>query len=181
MAGGGGGTGWRGAQAGMSGARSHANHRLYLARILLDCWRDALARETVPAVALSQAFGEAVREHLVAAYGWFLLEIIRPEPLPPHPPRGCAELPGAAAGKAVPGEIRELAQLEEGGWLAALLAGEEPGPGIGRGDARRGDARRTEGNLAVPADHAPGPGQLQQWADYLEGLFDRMGEFLDEY
>jgi hypothetical protein len=27
----------------------------------------------------------------------------------------------------------------------------------------------------------PGPGQLRQWADYLEGLFDRMGEFLDEY
>lgn len=161
----------------MSGARSHANHRLYLARVLLDCWRDALARETVPAVTLSQAFGEAVREHLVAAYGWFLLEITRPEPLPAHPPRGCAELPGVAAGKAVPGEIRELAQLEEeGGWLAALLAGEEPAPQFRRGDARRGD-----GNLAVQADHAPGPGQLQQWADYLQGLFDRMGEFLDEY
>ena len=165
----------------MSGARSHANHRLYLARVLLDCWRDALARETVPAVTLSQAFGEAVREHLVAAYGWFLLEITRPEPLPAHPPRGCAELPGVAAGKAVPGEIRELAQLEEGGWLAALLSGEEPAPEAPRGDARRGDARRSDGNLAVPADHAPGPGQLQQWADYLEGLFDRMGEFLDEY
>ena len=160
----------------MSGARSHANHRLYLARVLLDCWRDALEREAVPAITLSQAFGEAVREHLVAAYGWFLLEITRPEPLPPHPPRGCVELPQVAAGKAVPGEIRELEQLEEGGWLAALLSGEEPVP-----EARPGDARRSEGNLAVPADRAPGPGHLQQWADYLQGLFDRMGEFLDEY
>ncbi|MEJ2531536.1 MAG: hypothetical protein P8Y92_07030 [Halioglobus sp.] len=155
----------------MSSARSHANHRLYLARILLDCWRDALDGERVPAVTLSQAFGEAVREHLVAAYGWFLLEITRPEPVPPHPPRGCSELPAVAAGKAVPGEIRELAQLEESGWLAALLSGEEPAP----------ETRRSEVNLAVPADHVPGPGQLQQWADYLEGLFDRMGEFLDEY
>ena len=155
----------------MSGARSHANHRLYLARVLLDCWRDALARETVPALILSQAFGEAVREHLLAAYGWFLLEITRPEPLPAHPPRGCAELPAVAEGKALPGEIRELAQLEEEGWLAALLSGEEPAP----------EAPRSAGNLAVPADHAPGPGHLQQWSDYLEGLFDRMGEFLDEY
>ena len=70
----------------------------------------------------------------------------------------------------------ELAQLEEAGWLAALLSGEEPAP-----EAWRGDARRSEGNLAVAADHVPGPGQLRQWADYLEGLFDRMGEFLDEY
>ena len=155
----------------MSSARSHANHRLYLARILLDCWHDALDAEKVPAVTLGQAFGEAVREHLVAAYGWFLLEIPRPEPLPPHPPRGCAELPAVAAGKAVPGEIRELAQLEEGGCLAALHSGEDDEP----------ETRRSEFNLAVPADHAQGHGQLQQWADYLEGLFDRMGEFLDEY
>jgi hypothetical protein len=160
----------------MSGARSHANHRLYLARVLLDSWSDALASEMVPAITLSQAFGEAVREHLVAAYGWFLLEITRPEPLPARPPRGCSELPAVAAGKALPGEIRELAQLEEAGWLAALLSGEEPAP-----EAWRGEARRSEGNLAVAADHVPGPGQLRQWADYLEGLFDRMGDFLDEY
>ena len=89
-----------------------------------------------------------------------------------HAP-GCEPLPAKQSPRQ---DERELAQLEEAGWLAALLSGEEPAP-----EAWRGDARRSEGNLAVAADHVPGPGQLRQWADYLEGLFDRMGEFLDEY
>jgi hypothetical protein len=155
----------------MSSARAQANHRLYLARILLASWRDALDRQELPAATLAQAFDEAVREHLLAAYGWFLLEITRPEPPPAAPPRGCAELPPTTVGKARPGEIRELAQLESGGWLRPLLAGE----------ASEISSPRSAANLAVPAPAAAEHQQLAQLADRLESLFDRMGTFLDEY
>lgn len=155
----------------MSSSRARANHRLYLARILLASWREALDCQQLPVSALEQAFNEGVRAHLIAAYGWFLLEVTRPEPIPAAPPHSCTELPPTAGGKAMPAEIREFAQLESEGWLGALLAGEGgtiPGP-------------RSAGNLAVPAGTAEGQEQMQQWADRLESLFERMGNFLDEY
>jgi len=155
----------------MSGARGQANRELYLARILLDCWEQALAREELPATALGEAFQGAVREHLRLAYGWFLLEVLGVESLPDAPPAGCDALPPLAAGKAEPGEIREFRQLELGGWLADLLAA-----------APRGQrpAASAMSNLAAPASESPGPQQLRDWLEALEQTFDRMGDSLDE-
>lgn len=153
----------------MSSARGQANHALYLANILLAGWRRDLDAQTVAARTLAQAYLPAVRDHLVSAYGWFLLDITRPGALPDQPPRCLAELPDIAAGKAVPGEIREFEQLELSGWLAEMLA-----------DDSQPSTPTSTGNLAVAAPDA-GPEQAQHWADQLQSLFDRMGDSLDEY
>ncbi len=155
----------------MSGARALANHELYLARILLDCWEQALARQELPATALGEAFHSAVREHLKLAYGWFLLEVLGIDSLPGAPPAGCGTLPPLAPGKAEPGEIREFRQLEQGGWLGELLAAPP------RGLRPAGSAMS---NLAVPAPELPGPQRLRDWLEALETMFDRMGDSLDE-
>lgn len=153
----------------MSSAQGLANHGLYLGRILLAAWQSEVEAAQTPASILSQAYLPAVRAHLVRAYGWFLLEILRPEPLPAVPPRGCAELPGLAAGKALPGEIRELARLEQSGWIGDMLAAEAALPAAGSAD-----------NLAV-AESVVGPAEARRWADALQALFDRMGDSLEEY
>ena len=153
----------------MSSARGQANHALYLAGILLAAWRRDLDAQSVAARTLAQAYLPAVRQHLIDAYGWFLLEITRPGSLPDRPPRCLAELPEIAAGKALPGEIREFQQLEEGGWIADMLAGDTTVA-----------APTSVGNLAVSAP-ATGPEQAQHWSDQLQSLFERMGDSLDEY
>ena len=155
----------------MSSARAQANQGLYLAKIQLSGWRQVLAAQDIPAVTLTQAFLPAVREHLLVAYGWFLLELSGSEQLTGKPPRGCAGLPAVAAGKAVPGEIREFQQLESEGWLAELLA-EHDVP------VR---AAPLQGNLTVPSPELANCEQVQQWIDKLEALFDRMSDSLDEY
>ncbi|RLA49405.1 MAG: hypothetical protein DRR04_00485 [Gammaproteobacteria bacterium] len=155
----------------MSSARARANHGLYLAKIQLSGWRRALAAQDIPAVTITQAFLPAVREHLLAAYGWFLLEVSGSEQLTGQPPRGCAGLPDIAAGRAVPGEIREFHQLETQGWLAEIVSDHEV------------PVRATpmQGNLAVAAPELTGCERAQQWIDNLEALFDRMSNSLDEY
>lgn len=153
----------------MSSARGQANHALYLAKILLAAWRRDLAAESIAARTLAQAYLPAVRAHLSAAYGWFLLEIIRPGALPDKPPRRLAELPEIAQGKAVPGEIREFQQLEQFGWVADMLS-----------DDLSTQAPPAAGNLAQSAPEA-GPEQVQHWAEQLQSLFDRMADSLDEY
>lgn len=155
----------------MSSSRARANHGLYLAKIQLSGWRHALAAQDIPAVTLTQAYLPAVREHLLAAYGWFLLEISGTEQPGGKPPRGCAGLPDIAAGRAVPGEIREFQQLESAGWLAELLAD---------GDVSVRVAP-TQGNLAVAAPELASCEQAQQWISNLEALFGRMSDSLDEY
>jgi hypothetical protein len=152
----------------MTDYRGQANHSLYLGRVVLDAWREGLARQDTPAAVLAEAFEPAACDHLVNAYGWFLLHIARPEPAPAVPPRGCAELPPPAEGKVEAGEIREFRQLEQG-WLGDLLLDR-------RGPVER---RRTPASLAetAPAD----PARVQQWADRLEELFERMLDSLDEY
>ncbi len=159
----------------MSVARARANHKLYLARILLSAWRAQRALEQVPAATLNQAFAGAVRDHLIDAYGWFLLEICAAPELPATPPRGCRELPEIAAGKALPGEVREFMQLEGEGWLARLLS-----------DWDEWTPPRRQGlqgapSLAAPAPDQPGEEELSLWVDKLDSLFDRMGDSLDEY
>lgn len=155
----------------MSSARAQANHKLYLARIQLAAWQQALAAEQIAANTLNQAFLPAVREHLLGAYGWFLLAVSGQNQLPEHPPRNCSELPPVAEGQAVSGEIQEFRQLETTGWLAELLR--EPGD--------VGLAARSQGNLASAGPGLPGPELAGQWTDHLETLFGRMSDSLDEY
>ena len=155
----------------MSSARAQANHKLYLAKILLAGWREAAAEQDVPALTLTQAYLPAVRAHLLDAYGWFLLQVSGSEQGAVAPPHCCADLPEIADGTAVSGEIREFEQLETSGWLAELLA--EP--------AKPGQASRLQGNLAAPSPAQADCEQVQQWVTRLEEVFDRMSDSLDEY
>ena len=156
----------------MSGPRGQANHELYLARILLSSWRKALAAEDDPALALGQAFLPGIRGHLINAYGWFLLEISGTKSLPSQPPRNCSELPEPEPGKAVAGEIQEFRQLEQGGWLAAMLAVD--------GELATATVR-SRSNLASPAPDLPDPESAPPWLAQLNRLFARMSDSLDEY
>jgi len=153
----------------MSSLRGQANHALYLGRLLLQAWDQARCAENVPANTLAQAFGPAVREHLLTAYGWFLLDLQKPAQLPPQPPHCVAELPPAAPGKAQPAEVTEFAQLETQGWLFRLLQQPAAEP-----------ARRMAGNLAVSTSGQLDWDTLQVAADQLEAAFSRMGDLLDE-
>lgn len=155
----------------MSTGRARANHKLYLARIVIDAWNRALQAQDIPANLLTQAFLPAAREHLLDAYGWFLLELSNPGQWPEQPPHSCTELPALAEGKALAGEIREFQQLEAKGWLAGLLAPPQLAPRSSRGG----------GNLAAPAQEAQDPATLSLWAGHLERLFERMSDSLDEY
>lgn len=156
----------------MSSPRGLANHHLYLGRLLLAAWQREREAGQVPAATLDQAFAPGCHAHLLQAYGWFLLAIVGPEELPASPPAGVSELPSQPAGKAVPGEVREFEQLEQGGWLADLLAWQPALPGA---------ARRGPGNLARTVTTSAGPEDFTTWAGELEALFDRMGDSLDEY
>ncbi len=95
----------------MSSLRGQANQGLYLAKILLAAWQRDLDAESLPARAVGEAYLPAMRLHLRRAYGWFLLEISRPDQAPPEPPSTTSELPDVGTGKAVPPEIRECAIL----------------------------------------------------------------------
>tara|TARA_R110001592_G_scaffold240929_2_gene501215 strand:- start:35368 stop:35835 length:468 start_codon:yes stop_codon:yes gene_type:complete len=155
----------------LSGARARANHELYLGKIVIAAWRRELAREDVPAATLAQAFHAGVRNHLVAAYGWFLLAVSQAEVPPQGLPQSCQELPPMPEGRVYPPEINEFRQLETSGWLFAMLhtaAVDVPGA-------------RQPGNLALSTHNARGTEQVEHWLQQLEDLFERMGDSLDEY
>lgn len=157
----------------MTTARAQANHGLYLAKILLQSWQLTLAEGGLPARTLNQAFVPAVREHLLNAYGWFLLALGGANSAEGKPPHSWTELADVVAGKALSGEIREFKQLEAEGWLAQLQAA--PGPANGSSLARR-----TPGNLSVAAAELPDCAQMAEWLSRLEQLFERMSDSLDE-
>lgn len=136
----------------------------------MDAWRDGLEHESIPASVLQQAFLPAATLHLAQAYGWFLLTVVKAEPLPVAPPGCVAELPAVPEGKALPGEIRELAQLETDGWLADMLAPQTVTAGAARG-----------GNLAMTALQGASLEQARGWHDQLGAIFERMGDSLDEF
>ncbi len=151
--------------------RARANHALYLAKLVLSAWRRELERQDTPAIVLAQAFHGPTREHLLAAYGWFLLAISQGNPPAHGLPRSCEELAPMPEGRVFPGEINEFRQLESSGWLADMLRDQElPGP-----------APRQPGNLAVTVGDLPGVDQAANWLGQLEALFQRMGDSLDEY
>ena len=155
----------------MTTPRSLANQKLYHARILAESWRREMAEEVVPAGVLAGAFEPACRLHLRRAYGWFLLEIIEVAEMPELPPENCEHLPAIAAGKALPGEVRELQQLERQGWLAELLSDREPPM----------SAVRPATSLAQPIRDIVGPDDIDRWIELLTNIFDRMADSLDEY
>lgn len=155
----------------MNVARARANHELYLAKIVTAAWRRELAREDVPAGTLAQAFHGGVRNHLIAAYGWFLLAISQAEVPPQGPPLCCEDLAPMPEGRVYPPEINEFRQLEASGWLCEML--QAPGadlPGV-----------RQPGNLAFSAETPPATEQVEHWQQQLQSLFERMGDSLDEY
>jgi hypothetical protein len=151
-------------------ARARANHELYLAKIVLGGWRREAGEQAIPASTLAQAFAGAVREHLVLAYGWFLLAICQANCPPQGPPRGCDELPAMPEGKVFPGEINEFRQLESSGWLADMLCRALPDP----------PAPRRSDNLASAPASLPDTEQAQIWLQELATRFERMGDSLDE-
>ncbi len=155
----------------MSTGRARANHSLYLAKILLAAWRREWGEEVLPQRVLAQAYLPAARQHLLDAYGWFLLEISGASELPDNPPKNCSELPEPPDGKAEAGEIREFRQLEQAGWLAEILRGDDGGTA---------SAVASAGNLAAAKDYLD-PEHAQAWADALEACFQLMGDSLDEY
>ena len=156
----------------MSSARGQANQQLYLARILLAAWRRDLEAAVLPDSVLRHAYLPGLREHLLGAYGWFLLEISGESDLSQTPPRSCADLTPLPAGKAEAGEIREFRQLEADGWLAGLVRPLAAAPVT---------AAHSRDNLAVSADALPGLEQAANWTEKLDSLFARMGDSLDEY
>ncbi|MEM9257330.1 MAG: hypothetical protein AAGA91_17960 [Pseudomonadota bacterium] len=153
----------------MSSARGRANQSLYLARILVEAWEETGRSSTIPDHTLSEAFLPAIRNHLLDAYGWFLLALSGLEE-PPETglPRSSLELPKPPEGKAVPSEVREFAQLEQEGWLRELLAPLVSAP----------PRARSRGNLAVPS--VGGAEQALAWSEALKAVFDRMGDSLEE-
>lgn len=156
----------------MSSARANANQSLYLARILIGAWRDALDAADIPASTLDQAFLPAVSAHMRDAYGWFLLEIVGEEPPEQGgPPWRVSDLPERPEGKAESGELRECARMEQAGWLAQMLAGE----------AAADATPASPGNLAHRPATGAGCAEARDWADSLQAVFERMRDSLEEY
>ena len=153
-------------------SRGRANHHLYLARLLLDSWEAQRAAGAAPADILDAAHAPGVREQLLAAYGWYLLAVLDPTgDLEGPPPRCCAELPAPPAGKALPAELREFAQLEREGWLAGLLA---PLP------TALPARSRVPGNLLAAEQGMPDPVQARSWHRELSTTLARMNDSLEE-
>ena len=128
---------------------------------------------------MEQAFGEPVCEHLLAAYGWFLLEVAQPAVMPATLPRACSELPPVEEGLKTAPEILEFAQLEREPWLERLV--------VGRGTASpaqpaSGSQAALSQSLALTAvTNKFDPQEAQLTHDRLQTLFDRMTDSLDEY
>lgn len=158
----------------MINARAKANRALYLARIVISAWRDALERQDIPASTLNEAFQGGALEHLVSAYGWFLLAISQAAPLPTTPPRSCDDLSPMPEGRVFPPEINECRQLEAGGWIGQMLKAQH--------DRASGDnsAVRQQGNLAMAAAELPEAALVTRWLEQLEAMIERMGDLLDE-
>jgi len=157
----------------MSAARGNANHAHYLANLTLAAWRRDETAERAASLTLTQAYLPGVREHLLSAYGWFLLEIAGIDDWPQTPPRSVAFLPDVPDGKALAGELREFQALEATGWLGALLA--EPDL------TARAPLRRSRANLAQPVSEVPTLDEVSLWHAEMGAAMARMRDSLDEY
>ena len=111
----------------MSQAQSFANHCMYMASVVLESWRNAIAEGSKPLSILTASFGPAVRLHLLDAYGWQLLACNRVTSIPTKPPHRAVDVPPLANGIAQSPEVTEMALLERSGWLADLQREIPPG------------------------------------------------------
>ena len=111
----------------MSQAQSFANHSMYMASVVLESWRSAIAEDSKPLSVLTASFGPAVRLHLLDAYGWQLLACNRVPSIPTKPPHRAVDTPPLATGIAQSPEVSEMAMLERSGWLADLQREIPPG------------------------------------------------------
>ena len=110
-----------------------------------------------------------MRLHLLDAYGWFLLAVVRLTPLPKQPPHSTLDLPELKQGIAEPNEIVEYRELERDGWLAGLQA--MPEQGVER-PLPPGRLASTIGRLQVE--------DYSACSIELESLINRMSTGLDE-
>ena len=155
----------------MSSARGLANHSLYMARIVLAGWQASRDSSDIMSEAADAAFAPAVRLHLLDAYGWFLLAMLRATDLPERPPHTTDELPERGRGIAVPGELLEYQGLErQGSWLSRLQA-----------TLPRGLPRPAGRQVLAMAGSYPNINDYHGWAAALAELFERMSDSLDEY
>lgn len=156
----------------MGDALRFANQKLYHAAILTRMLSDERERERIPLSVLLEAVGEPARQHLQAAYGWFLVALAGPSELPDAPPRNVSDLVATfGLGDPLRGELVELRQLEASGWLAELLASASPNVGGGQ---------RREGVVPLVAQ-AWDDSRLAEWRGQLEGLIDRLSHGLEEW
>lgn len=155
----------------MSSPRGYANHSVYMARLLLEAWVREQAHSPANAAALDAAFAPALRQHLLDAYGWFLLSTLKLKALPTTPPHRTRDLPAQGEGLARPAEVERCHQLEQQGWLGDL---QQPLPlGIPRASSR------GQQLLAVTRQY-PSVAEFQDWYQQLSTLFEQLGEALDE-
>ncbi|MEM0955494.1 MAG: DUF6586 family protein [Pseudomonadota bacterium] len=163
----------------MSGCRGRANRKLYHAAILLHMLESELTREHYPANIVLDATAPAIRQHLLGALGWFLLELAEVQSLPEHPPESVKSLQ-VDFGLAEPlrGELIEISGLEQSGWLAELQA---TPPESGAVQTPPGGAAPGGANLLVVAQQSWSAEQLRSWYSALEGMIDRLGHGLDEW
>ena len=140
-----------------------------MASIMIDAWRSALLDRHHSNLAIDASFGPASRLHLLDAYGWQLLACQRVVQLPSLPPHSASELPNLAPGIALSPEVREMALLEESGWVSELTALIAPGL----------NPRRPQNLLAVSSGQFD-CAKAGEILGKLEALIDRVADAIDE-
>jgi len=140
-----------------------------MASIVIDAWRLALSERNHSISAIDAAFGPASRLHLLDAYGWQLLACQRVVQIPSSPPHSASELPNLAPGIALSPEVREMALLEESGWLSELTAPIVPGLNV-----------RRPKNLLVATSDDFDLAKAREILGKLEALIDRVADAIDE-
>lgn len=153
----------------MGSARGLANHSLYMARLLIDAWSVQERTPSAMPEALNAAFAPAVRLHLLDAYGWSLLAVLRAQPLPGKPPHHTQSLPSVGAGLAVPAEVDFCRELEQGGWLNHLQT-----------DLPAGMPPRRRAGMLASSQGYPDRADCQHWFEQLSSLIDQHGANMDE-
>ena len=152
--------------------RGLANRKLYHAAILVRMLAAELSREDLPAQVVLEAAGLAVRQHLLEAYGWFLLGLAGVDEPRHGPPAGIAALQrDYGLEEPLRGELVELGRLEREDWLADLLA---PPPASVAGAP-------VDPDRLSAVEQGWSEVQLRAWHDELAALIDRISDGLDEW
>ena len=151
----------------MSHPLAYANQSLYHASILLSGWQRALTEENLPERQITLAYAPAVQTRLLDSYGWLLLAACRIRQAPDTPPHSVRDLPTLPAGLVHPAEVETCAQLEQGGWVAALQAPLTETPAV-----RRSDSLAVEQGISRE--------QFEDWSQKLVSLAQQIADAVDE-